>query len=86
MKVGQKPLHWLVILTKFRDDSSKIVDFLLLVKFLSFPVFLDQSLWPLKNDLNVKKWAIIPLCLQSTIINNWQKLGNALLKKYALQT
>ena len=34
-----KPLHWLVILTKFYDDSSKIVDFLLLVTFWSCPVF-----------------------------------------------
>ena len=30
----------LVFLTKFYDDSSKIVDFSLIVNFLSFPVFL----------------------------------------------
>ena len=36
---SKRPPLGLVILTKFHDDSSKIVDFLLLVKFLSFPVF-----------------------------------------------
>ena len=40
MKVCSKgPAKWVVILTKFRDDSSKIVDFLLLVKVLDSPVF-----------------------------------------------
>ena len=34
----------MVLLTKFRDDSSKIVDFLLLVNFLDSPVFMNQSL------------------------------------------
>ena len=38
------PPHGLIILTNFHDDSSKIVNFLLIVNFLSFPVFLDQSL------------------------------------------
>ena len=33
---------WLVILTKFRDYSSKIVDFLLVVKFLDIPVFYES--------------------------------------------
>ena len=45
--------HEVVFLTKFHDDSSKIVDFLLLVKFLSCVIFLDQSLplWKIYNSL-----------------------------------
>ena len=36
--------HNLFVLTKFHDDSSKIVVFLLIVNFWSFPILLDQSL------------------------------------------
>ena len=36
--------HWLVILTRFRDDSYKIVDSLLPIKFLDSPDFMNQSL------------------------------------------
>ena len=42
VKISQSPLE--VRSTKFFDDSSKIVDFLLLIKFGSCPVFMDQSL------------------------------------------
>ena len=34
MKLGEK-----ILLTKFNDDSSKIVDFLLIVKLLACPLF-----------------------------------------------
>ena len=39
--VKRTPIE-LVILTEFHDDSSKFVDFLLLVKFLDSPVFYES--------------------------------------------
>ena len=40
----KKPPQQYVILTKFHDDSTKIVDFLLIVNFRPCPVFLSVSM------------------------------------------
>ena len=59
MKLGPPP--WLVILTKFRDDSSKIVDFLPLVKYLDSPAFYESVSICLIHTYTTKTFLLLVL-------------------------
>ena len=48
---SKRPPHWFIILTKFYDDCSKIVDILLIVNFWSCPDIFWISLYALKHML-----------------------------------